>query len=422
MGREIESVTGLMVPESALGVLGFDRKGRPIHPIAGGSPALPGSSMQLAAAEPAEGKVAQLPQTTAGKAAGGPFIRHSRRGLVRAVDRSGVPFGRSITDALKPVGGYLAHLELLVNATGGSGTATASADAPYNALGPTILRDPYGQPVIQVDGGFALRLIDMYGGQYLWRQFGDPANQSAQFANTIATNGNFRVPFRLPLEIDQAAYGALPSMNASIQPSFETVLAASASVYTAAPTTLPTLAVTMDELYWAIPPEDHSLAPPDVGTTHQWRTVTGLQSIGSASSTRVQIPVGSSYLTTLILVFRDQNNARQDTIAGSQLSLWIDGVPILDAARIEWLYDSMLGLTGNTRPTGVLVFSFRDSVQQSISQADTFDVSLATTPGSLIEVSCAPWGTFSNGPATVTAIVGALYPRAGVPYGHLMAA
>ncbi len=80
--------------------------------------------------------------------------------------------------------------------------------------------------------------------------------------------------------------------------------------------------------------------------------------------------------------------------------------------------DKLYAQFGNNRPTGVICYSFRDSVQSAVSTADTYDLLMPTTPATLLEVS-GTWGTITNAPAILTAVTGELYPVGGIPYTHL---
>jgi hypothetical protein len=69
-------------------------------------------------------------------------------------------------------------------------------------------------------------------------------------------------------------------------------------------------------------------------------------------------------------------------------------------------------------PTGVIVYTFRDSIQSFISNGDTYDLLAPTTPATLLEVS-GTFQSFGNAPATITTVVGELFPLGGIPYTHL---
>jgi hypothetical protein len=111
------------------------------------------------------------------------------------------------------------------------------------------------------------------------------------------------------------------------------------------------------------------------------------------------------------------------------LSLWVDGVPItferLDE-RKDIMYQQFGAYSYNPilasnmkAPAGVVVWSFRESVQTAVSTADTYDLLLPTTPATLLEVA-GTWGTFT-GSGQLFTVTGELFPVSGIPYTHLAA-
>lgn len=379
---------------------------------------------------PELGTVERKPQTTASPAGGGPFVRHSREARLLAFDVTAQAFSALITQNLKAVGGYLKDLRLLVKASGGVGTttnATAAADAPDNIISTLILRDPFGQPIVQCDG-IGLRLIDMYGGSAPGIiHLSDPHNLPS-FSN-VATTGNFTERFVVPLQLLGDAYTALPSMNASAQPLLQINLAAAATVYTTSPSpTTPTMEVRVDETYWAAPIDDPSMAPPGVGSSHQWSQSNAAQTVASSSAFNVTLPRVGTWIDTIIALGRDSTGARVDTwlpaAQGNNIEFWVDGTPFFQET-IDIRFDEMTGFSGfgavapsDARPTGTLVYCFRQSALEITSESDTGDLWLHTTPGTLLEIR-GQSQSISNSPATVTIYTGEVYPLGGVPYTHL---
>jgi hypothetical protein len=67
-----------------------------------------------------------------------------------------------------------------------------------------------------------------------------------------------------------------------------------------------------------------------------------------------------------------------------------------------------------------MAFSRKTSLaQESLGLLDTGNTFLSTNPGTLIQIEGAPWGTISNSPAILSAIVGQVVPAGilaqGVP-------
>jgi len=383
------------------------------------------SSLQVA--NPSMGTVTRAPQTTAATpaAAGVPFARLSRQGQIFGPQVAGQVFGSLWTPILKPVGGYLRSLKFYITASGGNLTvASASADAPYNTIQNFFLRDPFGQPIVQADG-YSLYLINLYSGQVGALGAGNVPNRLPSFSALSTTTGAFTFKVEIPLELDSSGYCSLPDMNASSQPQVQVQLNPSTVVYAAVTgSTVPTLSLALDEPFWMAPVDNPQAAPADVGSSAQWSVVRAAAGVSSSAYQRIQLPRVGTYIHTLILVLRDSTGARINAWPTSDLTLWFDGVPILMETLNE-RYDKMYeqfgdqaATFGSFAPTGVIVYTFRNSIQSFVSNGDTYDLLAPTTPATLLEVA-GTFGTISNAPATITTIVGELFPLGGIPYTHL---
>lgn len=380
---------------------------------------MPSPVATLQVASPSLGTVSRMPQTTGTPTGGGdiPFARLSRQGQIQGPSQAGNAYGSLWTPILKPVGGYLRSILLYVAAVGGAGTgAVLSADGPYNTIQNLFLRDPFGQPIIQ-SGGYSLNLIQIYSGQVGMLSFGNnPATLPSWSA--VAATGNFTFRLVLPLELDSSGYCSLPSMNAASQPQLQIQLNPSGTVYSTPPSvTVPTLTLTADEPFWMAPVDAPQVAPPDVGSSAQWSEAQAASGVSSATWNRIQLPRVGTFIHTLILVLRDSTGARVDQWPTSDLALWFDGVPVTYESLNE-RQDAMWTQFGVARPTGVIVYTFRNSVQTAVSNADTYDLLAPTTPATLLEIS-GTFGTITNSPGRITAITGELYPVGGIPYTHL---
>lgn len=374
----------------------------------------------LQTANPSMGTVTRRPQTTATPAqqsGGVPFARLSRKGQILGTSVTGFAFGGLYTPIMKPVGGYLRGLELRMTAVSGGATATtASADAPYNTIQNLYFRDPFGQPIVQADG-YSLYLINLYSGQVGALGFGNDPASLPSFSQVSGTTGAFAMRLYVPLELDSSGYCSLPDMNAASQPQIQIQTNAANVVYTAQTGTAPTLNITIDEPFWMAPVDNPAAAPADVGSSAQWSVSSAAAGVASAQFQRVQLPRVGTYIHTLILVLRDSTGARIDAWPSTDLALWFDGVPVLFETSAE-RFDQMYTQFGVARPTGVLVYTFRDSIQSFVSNGDTYDLLAPTTPATLLEVS-GTFGTITNAPAKIQAVTGELFPQGGIPYTHL---
>lgn len=400
-------------------VIGYTRKGRPVYGIAGGSP------LAIQSANASQQRVARRPQTTGEAPGPGPFRRFTRPSRVQGYNLSGLAFGDLINQPLKAVPGYLRWLDIAVRASGGvNGTTTvaAAADAPYNVIQNLLLKDAFGQPIVQING-YELFLINLYGGQTGFWNAASPAalpSFSAVSEGTAGT-GNFTFRLKVPLELFDG-FASIPMANASAVPSLTIQLAAATTVYTTPPGTPPTLTVEVQEAYYPVPLVDPNLTPPDNGSSCQWTQQRVPAQVGSAAFYDLQLPPLGSFVTTMIFVARDSTGARVDTVypaAFGTIEVDVDGVPMW-IEDISTRYDEMFQEYGLTRPTGVLVYTFRDSEGPAgpVSDFDSGDGWLPTTPGTLIELK----GTsqvIGNAPATVDLVTARVYAAGGIPYTHL---
>lgn len=400
---------------------------------------MPSAVQTLQVANPAQSTVSRMPQTTAQPttpAGAAPFSRLSRQGQILGPATTGEAYGNLYTPTLKPVGGYLRHLKLTVDDTVSTITeAELLADAPYNVIQNLFLRDPFGQPILQADG-FSLNLVQMYGGQVGMLGFGNDAGAMPSF---IAAGGpyppapgqqaGYSFNLRLPLEMDSSGYCSLASMNAASQPQMQVQLNPASMVASVALSG--SLGIVINEPFWMAPVDNPQIAPPDVGSSAQWSVTRAQTLISSNAFQRIVLPRVGTFIHTLICALRDTGttpvNQRVEAYPQGDLSLWVDGVPItferLDERRDimfqqfgAYSYNPKLPAAGKA-PAGVVVWSFRESVQTAVSTADTYDLLLPTTPATLLEVA-GTWGTFA-GTGQLFTITGELFPVSGIPYTHL---
>jgi hypothetical protein len=371
-------------------------------------------------ANPAMSTVSRQPQTTAAPAqgVGVPFGRMSRHGQIPGPSQVGQAFGSLWTPTLRAVGGFLRSLEFYVTATGGNYTAaTAAADAPYNTIQNLYLRDPYGQPIVQLSG-YSLFLANLYGGQTGALGFGNAPSALPSWIPVNTTTGAFTFRLQVPIESDASGYCSLPFQNASSQPNIQISLNTATVVYSAKTgSTDPTLTLALDETYWMTPVDNPQAAPADVGSSVQWSELIAQQSPSSGAFSRIQLARVGTYVTTVILVLRDSTGARVDAWPLSDLQLWIDGVPVLMETLNE-RQDKMFTQFGVARPTGVIAYTFKNSIQSFVSSGDTYDLVMPTTPATLLEIA-GTYQTITNQPAKIQVVLGELYPLGGIPYAHL---
>jgi hypothetical protein len=356
------------------------------------------------------------PNTTV-EAPGGPFIRHSQKGRAPQYVVSGTALGGIVTQPLVARPGYFSAFRVAQTVSGTTGTVTMSADGPTNLNSLITLRDAFGTPLVVADGYTVSNLIGLYGGGY------GVNNGTNLFSNlpgytAPSAAGNFTIDYALPLEFAKG-YGVLSGANASLLPTLQFNIGASSNIYASGATTTSTVvSTTVDaDFYWL--PEGVAVEPPGLGTTRQWILQQLNPTVPSNGSARLQFPRLGGYLDTIILIARDTTGARVDAYnTSSRFTLYVDGVPLVDST-VANIYDDMwIAFGAVARPTGVMAFSRKTSLnQQSLGLLDTGETYLSTNPGTLIEVSQSPWATFSNGPATLSAVVGQIVPTGSIIQG-----
>jgi hypothetical protein len=368
------------------------------------------------------------PQTTV-EPTGGPFVRHSEPGKGRIYDLTNLAYAALINQPLTALPGYAARFRLRIVASGGvnstsTNSVAAAADAPESAVQLITLWDALGTPIVSGPGYEILRLIPMFSGGFGLRGEADthnlPSFSGIAGGTTTGGTGNFAFNSCIPLEFAKG-YGVLGMADGDVLPKIQIQLAGSASVYTTAPTTNPTLEVRLNaDYYWL--PQGQGVAPPGLGTTRQWFLQQGNPQPAANTTATVTIPRQGGWLDTIIFVCRDSTGARVDAWP-SIFRFALDGIGEI-ATNLDEMYDDMAiafgvgtGAAGVStapavpRPVGVIALSRKTSLgQQVLGLLDTYEVALSTSPGTSMTVEGAPWGSGGTGPYTINAILGQVIP------------
>ena len=377
--------------------------------------------------------------TTTVESPGGPFIRHSQPGRAPQYVVSGSALGSIITQPLVARPGYFRNMRITHTfVTGGTITSgTIQADAPYNVNSLIQFKDAFGTPLVVADGYTVANLLSRYSGGYGSLNGTNVPSNLPSWTTLSNTTGNGQFSYALPLEFAKA-YGVLSAANASLLPTLPFNLNSAAALFSGSATgTFPTVTTTVDsDFYWL--PEGVAVEPPGLGTTRQWIQQQLNPTVPSAASARLQLPRLGGYLDTLIFICRDSTGARVDAWP-QRLQLYVDGVPLLDSTAATTvagsttyqgeIFDDMaiqfgdISTTSSTsvttsRPTGVLAISRKNSLaQNSLGLLDSGEVYLSSNPGTLVELNGAPWGSITNAPATITAVIGQVVPTGAIIQG-----
>lgn len=293
-----------------------------------------------------------------------PFVQASKQGRQPAVNWTAVPGANAVNLGPVPLpasGGYLRRILLEVVASGGAGSGVGNADYPWNLINGVRLLEPNSTPIIDLTG-FNLLLADTYGG---YAGNPDPRIDPDYTAN--GNNPNF-YPY-LPVEIDTTGVGALADLSSSSAFQLFLSIASSASVWTTAPTTLPTLAINTYQDYWTLPnPFDQdqrpqATAPPYPGTIQLWSQI---PNVSIANNQRVQLNRMGNQLRTVLLVFRAAG-VRSETPAPNPFALRWDDV-ILINSDLQTIRKTMRELVDGltARDTGVYCLAYNFGLLRNV--------------------------------------------------------
>ena len=220
--------------------------------------------------------------------------------------------------------------------------AYASIDAPFNVIDSIQLEDTNSKPIVGPIGGYDLYLINKYGG---YTHSNDPKARDSYQVTTGTTapyTGYFIL--RIPVElVSRDALGALPNKSGTNKFRVRIRIAASATVFSTAPSVAPTCLVRMaPENWWepdAMDLKGRPLAqnPPAVQTTQYWAK--GVYTVNTGDQ-RLQLQQGLGYLIrNLIFVNRSTADARSSTTDGGWptiATLQFEANVLFDKLREFW--------------------------------------------------------------------------------------
>jgi hypothetical protein len=369
------------------------------------------------------------PQTTT-EPAGGPFVRHAPDGR-RAQYVTSVGFSGFISQPTVSMPGYAKgyRLQTLISATNAATGPTITADFPdaYYAL--VQMKDAFGTQLLTGPGYAVLKEVALYSGQFGLDLMRDPSNSPIQTVYSTTGSASTSVTFSRYLAFEFAkAYGVISGANAALLPVLQLNTAAIGALASANPPGTLSAQQTLDSDFYWLPsaPTD----PPGLGTTCQWVYQPSNPTIPSQASQLVQLPRLGGYLTMIALELRDSTGARIDQFP-ARPKVVVDGVPLIDTLFNTWQEDlaistgigaaaaNVTSAAGGTqsgtlpvvRPTGTIGLNRKTSLsQRDLGLLDTGEIFLNTNPGTQLEIAGYPWGTISNAPATLSAMVGQVVP------------
>jgi hypothetical protein len=248
------------------------------------------------------------------------------------------------------------EIEVTGTTAGNAAAVAFQPDMPLGVLSTVNFQDSGGNSIIGSFDSFTLAMIMKYGG-YVGGTNGDPRKSVVYSAITGggATGGSFNFVLRIPVEfIQRTGAGSLVNQTTQSPLVLSLTLTANALVYSTAPTTAPSVNVSVDLLgYWKGSNAAANPAPKAAGTTQYWNR-SSIQALNGASDFYApQIGIGNPIRTFMWLNYAT-GGARSTTAFPSPLTVNYKGNLLFNRTKNQWQNEMSrwYGLTGATADTG----------------------------------------------------------------------
>jgi hypothetical protein len=312
-------------------------------------------------------------------------------------------------------------------------------DIPHSIATLLQMKDAWGTNLLAGPGWEMLFLVPLISGQFGIDSTRDPRNLPSWTGVTAAT-GAYKFCSDLPFEFTKG-YGLISGANAALLPVLQMTIASTATFFSTAPTGYGTGVNVLCEsdFYWL---PNVPVDPPGIGTTCQYIFQPSNPVITSGSSLRVQLPRLGGFLTVVALDLRDSTAARINAYptaaatgaTAGRLQVYQDGVPLIDT-DMDTFYDDLAiqtemgavvsgasqtaaGTTGFATPAGIVIIDRKTCLaQRDFGLLDTGETFLSTNPGTQLEIAGSPWGTITNTPAILNAVIGQVVPTGPLVQG-----
>jgi hypothetical protein len=284
---------------------------------------------------------------------------HKEPILTQNVTPGAAPVQSNPSNIPIPAYGFLGHVIILVQWTGGVGGVLA-ADAPWNFFQSLAIQDVNGAYLQNPVDGFSLLMENVYGG-YAYKQ--DP--RLSPIYSAAPTAGTFML--RVPVMVTRHnAYGALANQNAAAPYQLSWTVNPSATIFSTAPTTIPTFTIYAYLEAFSQPNARDAKGrvqaqlPPLHGSTQQWSIYTKAIAAGNNVT---QLPRVGNTIRTIICIARDATGARNSAVFPTPFSLNLDSRVLTNEIGVLRTGLQTEGLSGTaTLDGGVFVFYFNNSI------------------------------------------------------------
>lgn len=302
--------------------------------------------------------------------------------LTQSVTPGAAPIPSNPTNIPIPAYGFIGHVVLLVSWSGGV-SGTLAADAPWNFFQNVSIQDVNGAYLQNPVDGYSLLMENVYGG-YAFKQ--DPRLSPAY--SSSATAGAFLL--RVPVMVTRHnAYGALANQNAAAPYQLSWTVNPSTTIYSAAPTTIPTFTISAYLEAWSQPNardlkgRPQAQLPPLHGSTQQWTIYTKAVAVGNNVT---QLPRVGNTIRTIIAICRDGTGARNGAVMPTPFSFNLDSRVLSNETAQLRQFLQTEGIAGTaTLDTGVYVFYFNNSILGHLGD-ETSDLWLPTVQSTRLEM------------------------------------
>lgn len=303
--------------------------------------------------------------------------------ITQTVTPSGVSQQSNPSNIPIPAYGFIGHVVMLVEWSGGV-AGTLSADAPWNFFQSVSIQDVNGAYLQNPIDGFSLLMENIYGG-YAYRQ--DP--RLSPIYSSVTTAGTFMI--RIPVMVTRHnAYGALANQNAAAPYQLAWTINPSTTIWSAAPTTIPSFTISAYLEAWSQPNardlkgRPQAQLPPLHGSTQQWSNYTKAIATGNNVT---QLPRVGNTIRTIILIARNASGVREDAVMPNPFSLNLDARVLTNELQKIRQQLQTEGLETNiARDTGVHVFYFNNSIIGHVGD-ETSDLWLPTVQSTRLELA-----------------------------------
>jgi hypothetical protein len=296
----------------------------------------------------AQGHAAPAPAAQPFRASTQPTILATGINVSQAMETSTV----DLPQIQIPPSNILRCLYLEVNAAYSGNTATvafASGDAPLNVFSSLSLADSGGTSIFGTFDSWTAAMAQKWFG---YVNSADPRNSAVYSATTgSSATGGFNFVLRIPVEVaSRTGVGSLSNQSTNSPLTLSLTLNKSSAIYSTAPTTLPTVTVTMRlGGYWRGQNGSASQTPKAFGTTAYVNRSTVMAVNGAATVQAPPVGFGNPF-RNLMLVNYATGAARSDADMANPVEIDFRGNRLLQASQNLWrqMMSEWFGYTGTT--------------------------------------------------------------------------